>query len=466
VKARVLVVDDEEEMRAYLRDALARRGFSVEVFATAAAATAALDAAAADFDVVLTDLRMKGGDGLGLTRLVRETRPDLPVVVMTAYGSVDVVVEALRSGGADFVTKPFALDVLVHTLTRAVENRRLKRELSLLRERPVVPADGFGLVGDSSPMQRLRELVVDVARLESNVLISGESGSGKELVARALHKASRRRSGELVAVNVSALPETLLESLLFGHVRGAFTDAREARTGLFAQAKGGTLFLDEIGDLPLNLQPKLLRVLQERRFRPLGADHEVEFDGRLVCATHRDLERAIDDGTFREDLFYRVNVIGIEVPALRQRRSDILPLAAHFVRQTSTANGLPLRRISPAAAQLLTSWSWPGNVRELQNAIERAAGLARSDEIAPGDLPPRLLRTASPATSLLPEAPGEETWDLGEIERRHILHVLQREGGNRQKTAALLGIARRTLYRKLQEYGIGDPGRDDDGSPQ
>lgn len=244
MNARVLVVDDEEEMRAYLRDALARRSFSVVIAANSAAALGQINDGPDKFDVVLTDVRMKGGDGLALARSLHASRPDLPVVVMTAYGSIEVVVEALRSGGADFITKPFALEVLVHTLNRAVEKRRLVRELALLRDRPVVPADGFGLLGTSLPMQRLRELVVDLARLDSNILIGGESGSGKELVARALHQASRRSKGELVAVNVSALPETLLESQLFGHVRGAFTDARRDRPGLFVQAGDGTVFLD------------------------------------------------------------------------------------------------------------------------------------------------------------------------------------------------------------------------------
>lgn len=465
MNAHVLIVDDEEEMRAYLRDGLARRGFTSATVASAAAAEAAVKDSPNAFDVVLTDLRMKSGDGLGLVRALQTARPDLPVVVMTAYGSIEVAIDAIRAGGADFITKPFALEVLVHTLTRVVEKRRLLRELSLLRDRPAVPPDGFGLIGESLPMQRLREVIVDVARLDSNVLIGGESGSGKELVARALHTASRRKKGEFVAVNVSALPETLLESQLFGHVRGAFTDAMDARAGLFAQARGGTLFLDEIGDLPLSLQPKLLRVLQERRFRPLGADQEVEFDGRLVCATHKDLEAAVADGTFREDLYYRVNVIGVDVPALRQRRDDILPLGAHFLRKTSTANGVPLRRIGEAAARLLSSWSWPGNVRELQNAMERAGGLSRGDEIVPGDLPQRIQQRDVTPTAESPPMEAENSWNLGDVERRHILRAFAHESGNRQRTAALLGIARRTLYRKLQEYGVGglDTASDDEG---
>jgi DNA-binding NtrC family response regulator len=476
---KVLVVDDDDEMRRFLADGLRRRAFVVDVAADAAAAKAVVDSGV-DVDVVLTDVRMRGEDGLALARALHERRPDVPVVVMTGFGSVDVVVDALRAGAVDFVQKPVTLEVMVHVLRRAGAERRTARALAALRERVAVADDAFGLLGASPGMVRLREQCAELARVPSTVLIGGESGTGKERVARALHDGGPRKDGPFVAVNVSALPETLLESQLFGHVRGAFTDAKEARAGLFAQARGGTLFLDEIGDLPLPLQPKLLRVLQERRFRPLGADAEVAFDGRVVCATHKDLERAVADGGFREDLFYRVNVIAIDVPPLRSRGDDVLLLADHFLAQHA-ARGGRRRRLSAAVAAVLLRWQWPGNVRELENAMERAATLGKGDEVDVADLPPRLLQTltrlspaassstassstssstspsATPSTSSMSSmsSPSTTHKPLAQVEREHILAVFGACDENRQKTAQALGIARRTLYRKLQEYGVG-----------
>lgn len=444
----VLVVDDDGAMRALLDETLTRRGFQVTTADGAAAALALL--ARTSVDVVLTDVRMKGTDGIALTHALRRDRATLPVVIMTAFGSMDVVVEALRAGARDFIVKPFELDVVVHVLRRAVDERRTQAELKLWREPVLVDADASGLLGTSAAMQRLRRVIADFGRLDSNVLITGESGTGKELVARALHNASRHKDGPFVAVNVSALPETLLESQLFGHTRGAFTDAREARRGLFAEADGGTLFLDEIGDLPLVLQPKLLRVLQERKFRPLGADREVAFTGRVVSATHKNLEAAIDNGTFREDLFFRLDVLNIHVPPLRERGDDIVVLARTFLQQAAQRHGGSEKVLAPDAERRLQHHAWPGNVRELHSTMERTWALTAGDTVHADHLAIRQ-RGRVTATPVI-DAAGPPT--LAEVERRHILAVLAAEQNNRQRTAEVLGIARRTLYRRLLDYGL------------
>jgi DNA-binding NtrC family response regulator len=450
---RVLVVDDDGAMRALLDETLSRRGFQVTTADGAAAALAVL--ARTDVDVVLTDVRMKGTDGIALTSALRRERATLPVVIMTAFGSMEIVVDALRAGARDFIVKPFDLDVVVHVLHRAIDERRTVAELKLWREPVLVDADASGLLGTSAPMQRLRNVIADFGRLGSNVLITGESGTGKELVARALHNASRHKDGPFVAVNVSALPETLLESQLFGHTRGAFTDAREARRGVFAEADGGTLFLDEIGDLPLALQPKLLRVLQERRFRPLGSDRELAFTGRVVSATHKNLEAAIDSGTFREDLFFRLDVLNIHAPPLRDRGDDIVLLARTFLQQAARRHGGADKVFAPDAEQRLRAHSWPGNVRELHSTIERTWALTASDVIGANDLAIRS-RGRVPTFPSTPQPLGDDpagTPSLAEVERRHILAVLAAEQNNRQRTAEVLGIARRTLYRRLLDYG-------------
>jgi two-component system response regulator AtoC len=446
---RVLVVDDDGAMRSFLDEALSRRGFAVT---TADGATAALAVVArSSVDVVLTDVRMKGADGIALTQALKRERPQLPVVIMTAFGSMEVVVEALRAGACDFIVKPFELDVVAHVLQRAVDERRAAAELKLWREPVVVDAANSGLLGASAAMQRLRGLIADFGRLDSNVLVTGESGTGKELVARALHNASRHKDGPFVAVNVSALPETLLESQLFGHTKGAFTDAREARRGLFAEADGGTLFLDEIGDLPLALQPKLLRVLQERRFRPLGADRELAFTGRVVSATHKDLEAAIESGTFREDLFFRLDVLSIHVPPVRERGDDVVVLARAFLQQAAQRHGRGEKSLALDAERRLRQHAWPGNVRELHSTMERTCALTAGDTIQADDL---AIRSRGRSRDPQPSVDLANTPTLAEVERRHILAVLAAEQNNRQRTAEVLGIARRTLYRRLLEYGL------------
>jgi two-component system response regulator HydG len=450
VNGRVLIVDDDRELCAWLGTGLAAHGFATDSRTEPAEALSALREA--DVDVVVTDLNMRSMNGLDLCASVAASRPDVPVLVITAFGSLETAIGAIRAGAYDFITKPFELEALVLALERAVQHRHLRDEVKRLR-RVVDDARGFGeLLGTSPAMARVYDLVSRVADSEASVLVTGESGTGKELVARALHRQSRRANAPFVAVDCAAVPETLLESELFGHARGAFTDARGARTGLFLQANGGTLFLDEIGDLPLALQPKLLRALQERVLRPVGADREVPFDVRLVAATNQDLDAAVEDRRFREDLYFRINVIHVELPPLRARGGDVLVLAQHFVVRAAERAGKSVVGIAPAAAALLLAYPWPGNVRELQNCIERAVALTSFDQIGPDDLPDRIRNYRGSHVLVTSEDPSELV-PLEEVERRYVLRVLEALSGNKTLAARTLGLDRKTLYRKLERWG-------------
>jgi len=376
------------------------------------------------------------------------------VIVITAYGSFETAVAAIRAGAYDFIAKPVDLNVLTMTLDRAVAHHALREEVKALREKLAVKPAFGELLGTSPAMRAVTELLARVTETESSVLITGESGTGKEVVAHALHTRGRRAGGPFVAVNCAAMPESLLESELFGHAKGAFTDARTARQGLFVKANGGTLFLDEIGELPLGLQPKLLRALQERRVRPVGGDTEVAFDARLVAATNRDLETAVEEHHFREDLYFRVNVIQIELPPLRARGNDVLLLAQSFLQQHAAQTGKAVSGISPKAAEKLLGYSWPGNVRELQNCIERAVALTRLEEISVEDLPERIRAYHGSQLIIATDDPGQLV-SMEEIERRYVLRVLDAVGGNRGQAAKILGFDRKTLYRKIERWGRG-----------
>ncbi|MBK7397903.1 MAG: sigma-54-dependent Fis family transcriptional regulator [Myxococcales bacterium] len=444
-RPRILFVDDDPDLLTYLATAVADEVDAV----THGDPNAALDALVAEeFDAIVTDLSMPGMDGLELCRRALALRPELPVIVLSAHGRIDVAIAAVRAGAYDFVTKPPNLDVLLVVLQRAVERRRLQAELVRLRDRgvPQLPR----MVGDSRAMREVADLVRRVARSESTVLVTGESGTGKELVARALHETSGR-PGRFVAVNCAAMPEHLLESELFGHVRGAFTDARSARDGLFVEAHGGTLFLDEIGELPLAIQPKLLRVLQERTVRAVGGSSEVPVDVRIVAATNRDLEEEIEAKRFRSDLYFRIQVVEVPLPPLRMRGNDVLALATHFLRSHAGRADKGMPTLAPEAAARLLAHAWPGNVRELQNVIERAVALCRGDEIGPDDLPERLrvAPTIGTTESFVPTV-SESLPTLEEVERRYVDHVLATYGGNKAVAARVLGIGRKTLYRKLE----------------
>jgi two-component system response regulator HydG len=389
---------------------------------------------------------MEGMSGLDLCRAALSKRPDLVVIVMTGFGTLDHAVGSMRAGAYDFVTKPVSMDALAMIVERAVQHRRMRDELRRLRkciETQRLP----NVVGESDAMRRTADLVARVAPTDANVLITGESGTGKELVARALHEKSGR-SGPFLAINCAALPENLLESELFGHARGAFTDARAQRSGLLVEANQGTLFLDEIGDMPLGIQAKILRALQERCVRPLGHTQEVPFDARIVTATNRDLERDVEEKRFREDLYYRINVVRIEVPPLRARGTDILVLAQFFLQHAAQKFGKSVSRIGHAVADRLMNYQWPGNVRELENCMEAAVAVARFDEVTPEDLPAKIRENRLTEVYALSTDPTDLP-RMRVVEERYIQKVLEAVSGNKTLAAKVLGFDRRTLYRKL-----------------
>ncbi len=449
--ARLLFIDDDVAVCDVMRTTLTHRGFEVVCVNSGAAALAALEHE--EFDAVVTDLNMPGMSGLELCQRAHASWPNLPIVLVTAFGSMETAVAAIRAGAYDFIAKPIQTQELLLTLTRALEHRKLKAENQQLREtvaRFKPPAD---MIGDSAAMQELYSMLARLATTDATVLITGESGTGKELVAQAVHRSGPHSAGQLVAFNCAAVPDTMLESELFGHARGAFTDAKSNRTGLFLQANGGTLFLDEIGEMPLTTQVKLLRALQERKVRPVGSDREVPFDARLISATSRDLETDVSEGRFREDLFYRINVVRLQLPPLRARGKDALLLAEHFIARFAQQFKKPVAGLQPAAAERLLTYTWPGNVRELQNCMERAVALSQGEQITLEDLPAHV-REFEGTKFVLPLENPTELLSMDEVEKRYILQVLQAVGGSRTNAAAALGFDRRTLYRKLKSYGV------------
>lgn len=451
MRGKILIVDDEQIMCEMLADDLKRHGFQPTWCISSEKALDILKTQS--FDVLLADLNLPNMNGIELCERIVANRPDIPVIVITAFGSMETVIAAIRAGAYDFVNKPIDTEFLVLSLDRAVKHRGLQEKVKLL-DKALKKSHRFDkLIGESPLMGKLMSRLERVADTETSILIAGETGTGKELVARALHKRSRRRKNPFVAVNCAALPDSLLENELFGHKRGAFTDAKADRRGLFLQAHGGTLFFDEIGDIPLSLQPKLLRSLEERSVRPIGGTSEVPFDVRIIAATNRDIETAIEEGRFREDLYYRINVIQIDLPPLRERGADILLLARHFVEQFAIRADKKIAGISNAAAEKLLNYSWPGNVRELRNIIERAVVLTGYEKISVDDLPEKI-RDYKSSWFLLESDTPSELVPVQEVERRYILHVLKTVGGNKTLAAKVLGLDRKTLYRKLEHYKV------------
>jgi two-component system response regulator HydG len=463
MSGRILVVDDDVSFTSTLELGLVPRGYQLTSAQRAEDALRSLDTA--EFDAVLTDLSMPGVGGLELCERVTTSHPETPVIVLTAFGSFESAVAAIRAGAYDFLSKPAKLDAIAIALDRAVQHRSLRQEVRRLRLE-VSAGQGpklAGVIAASQSMQQALDIVSRVATTPSSILITGESGTGKEVMARAIHERSGRR-GAFVAVNCAALPEALLESELFGHVRGAFTDAREARVGLFTEANGGTLLLDEIGDMPSNLQAKLLRVIQERRVRPIGARSEHPVDVRIITATHRDLEARIEAGSFREDLYFRLNVVSLHLPPLRERVADILPLAQSFLNYFSARSAKEVKGLSAKAAEKLLAYDWPGNVRELSNCVERAVAMTRFDELGVDDLPERVVSHRPNRVVLNVDDPSEFI-TLEELERRYTLKVLEALRGNKTQAAKILGIERKTLYRRLESWGRdGGEFSADDGS--
>ncbi|MCX5735755.1 MAG: sigma-54 dependent transcriptional regulator [candidate division NC10 bacterium] len=446
---RIVVVDDEPAQRELIGGFLTKQGH--EVFAAGSGAEALAHARDRQVDLVLSDCRMPGMSGPDLLQKIKAVNPEIPLILMTAYGTVETAVQAMKDGAADYLTKPLDLEELLVRVGRVTEQARLKSEVRELQRQLVERHRLEGIIGESGRMQEVLALVTRVAPSDATVLIRGESGIGKELIARAIHFNSRRAAGPLVSLNCAALPEQLLESELFGHERGAFTGAVAQRKGRFEQANGGTIFLDEIGDLSPTLQVKLLRVLQERAFERVGGNKTLSVDVRVLAATHRDLEQAMRDGTFREDLYYRLNVVTIQIPPLRDRREDIPLLLDHFLRKFAEKNRRDVTGLTAAARDALLKYDYPGNIRELENLVERAVLLCRGRVVDLEDLPaavrPGERSADQPESQRLPDI-------LGHIERQTIREALERCGGVQTQAAEALGISERVLRYKMKKYGL------------
>ncbi len=446
---RLLIAEDDAAMRELLQEVLEEAGYEVIAAADGRAALTHIERDEEHLDLILTDVHLPGVKGDELLKAVRTRRGEAPVIVITAFGSVEQAVEMVKAGASQYLTKPFPTKELLQAVAVALESSAAQREQARLRrEMPEAPPR---LIGASRPMRELFALIGRAGRSMSAVLITGESGTGKELVARAIHEASNR-AGAFVPVNCAAIPADLVESELFGHTGQAFTGARQARAGLFEAADGGTIFLDEIGELPLMAQPKLLRVMQESTVRRVGADAEKTVNIRVVAATNRDLEQEVKAGRFREDLFWRLNVIHLHAPPLRERPFDIPLLAEHFLAKTAQRNGAPPLDVAAETLAWLTAYAWPGNVRELENAIERAIAFARGAVLLPEDLPERV-RAGGAVSGLLARAAAQRL-TLAELERAYILDTLRQAAGNKSRAAEMLGLDRKTLYRKLEEYRV------------
>ncbi len=451
---RVLVVDDEENLRLVLRTLLRRNGYEVETAGSGEDALGMVESFGPDF--VITDVRMPKMGGLDLLATLKAKGSDATVIVMSAYGNTDMALEAMKGGAYDYIQKPFKPDEVVLTLRKAEERELLRRENRALREEIRKENKFEDILAKSPNMQAIFRTISKIAEYKTTVLVTGESGSGKELVARAIHRRSTRRGGPFVPVNCGAIPENLLESELFGHKKGAFTDAVGDRRGLFEEADGGTLFLDEIGELPLALQVKLLRVLEDEKIRRLGDTRDVKVDVRIITATHRDLTAETKAGRFREDLFYRLNVLPIHVPSLRERREDIPLLIEHFITRNNTRLGTNIRGMDTECRRLLYEYSWPGNVRELENTIERAMVLAEGDQLVAADLAERIREARDPVQMQLASGELSVKKTMRVIEELLIRRALQKTKGNRTRAAEVLEISHRALLYKIKDYQITD----------
>ncbi len=446
----ILIVEDDVPMAQLLDEGLTRRGFTVHAVHSAADALTTLQAH--DVHAVVTDINMKGMGGLELCERIVEAHPGVPVLVITAFGNMDSAIRAIRAGAYDFLTKPFELETIALAVHRAVQHRELREEVKRLREEVGHRKVTSRILGDSPATRELTSLVNRVAVTESPVLVTGERGTGRELVARALHDASRHRSGPFVMLGCAGVPPVVLEGELFGYAKGAGGgDAKTARPGVFVRAAGGTVFLDDIAELPAELQPRLLRALTSRTVKPVGGAHEVAFDARLVTATTRDLEELVEQERFHSELHFALNVVNVHIPPLRLRGNDVLLLAQHFVREFGSRNHRKVTGLAPGAAEKLVAYSWPGNVAELRNVIERAVALTQYEQLTGADLPDKV-RHPTPATSAS-EADEAALVPMDVVEKQHILRVLRAVKGHRTQAARILGLDRKTLYRKLESWG-------------
>ncbi|HWP99693.1 MAG TPA: sigma-54 dependent transcriptional regulator [Vicinamibacterales bacterium] len=453
---RILVVDDERSMRELLAIVLRREGYDVRLAEDGRSAIELIERE--PIELVISDIRMPDVSGVEVLAAAQRVNPEVIGIMITAYASTETAVEALRLGAYDYVTKPFNVEELRLKIRKAFERRRLQQENALLRRALQTTHQFSNIIGRSPAMQAVFQLIQTIAPTTSTVLVTGESGTGKELVARAIHFNSPRRDHPFVAVNCGALPETLLESELFGHVRGAFTGAETNKKGLLEVAEKGTVFLDEIGEMSPMMQVKLLRFLQDRRFRRVGGTEEIEADIRVIAATNRDLARLVAEGRFRDDLFYRINVIPVRLPPLRERVEDIPLLAEHFLQKYAAQMGRSIAGISPAAMRCLRTYRWPGNIRELENAIERAVALETSSTIQPASLPEHVQAGVAPAAERPPLELPEEGFDLERhveaIEREYIAEALRRAGGVKTRAADLLGMSFRSFRYYMKKYNL------------
>ena len=457
-KGNIIIIDDDQEMRTLISDFFGSQGFRTHTFPLAKDAIAALTEGGSlsphgpdgDIDVIISDIRMPEMDGIHLTETLKRVRPEIPVILITAFGSVETAIEAMQKGAYHYVIKPFKLAELEVTVNKAIEFRSLQKDNTALRLE-VKKSWNFGnVIGKSESMKRIYDLVTRIAGANSNVLITGESGTGKEMIAKAIHESGPRANKPFVAINCTAIPENLLESELFGHAKGSFTGAIQRKRGLFEEANGGTIFLDEIGDMNVLLQSKLLRVIQERKIRAVGENIPIDVNVRVIAATHKDLKLAMKDGRFRDDLYYRLSVIPIQIPPLRHRKEDIPLLAEHFLKKYTAINTMKVRGFTKRAIAKLMGMKWEGNVRELENVVERAVVLCSDTLVDEADIP-------TPETQSAEEFFGDSTSDfptLTKLEERYIRLIMEKTAGRKDKASQILGINRRTLYRKEREYGM------------
>ncbi|MCJ7578263.1 MAG: sigma-54 dependent transcriptional regulator [candidate division Zixibacteria bacterium] len=447
-KHRILIIEDDKRLREVLKKILDREGFDVEISGDGAGGITEIKQDF--FDIALTDLKMPGIDGMEVLRVIKRISPQTYVVVMTAYGTIDSAVEAMKNGAFDYITKPFKTEEILIVIKKALEDRALRKKIEYLTQQVEQRYKFDNIIGKSKAMQDVFEMIKRVSKTDTTVLITGKTGTGKELVAKAIHFNSKRKEKPFVVVNSSAIPETLLESELFGYIKGAFTGALRDKRGLFQEAHQGTLFLDEIGEIPPSVQVKLLRAIEDQNITPVGGTKGEKVDIRLVAATNHELQEEVNKGSFRSDLYYRLRVMSIRLPELKERREDIPMLAKHFLKKYNSSLRKEVRTISKETLNLLLDYDWPGNVRELEHAIERAVLVCDSEDILPEHLPPEI---QFPEERRIRRA-GEEGISLETVEKEYIKMILKKTGGHKSKAASILGMDRRTLYRKLKKYDI------------